>query len=76
MEDNEIVGNSPQFTTFDFAVGGSKNGTSVELFIQNAFDKRGQLTHNVFTAPSTSGQFYRIYPVKPQFFGIKFGHKF
>jgi outer membrane receptor protein involved in Fe transport len=76
VEDNAIVGNSPQFTTFDFAVGGSKNGTSVELFIQNAFDKRGQLTHNVFTAPSTSGQFYRIYPVKPQFFGIKLGHKF
>ncbi len=76
VNDNAIVGDSPGFTTFDFSVGGSKNGTSVELFIQNAFDKRGQLTHNVFTAPSTSGQFYRVYPVKPQFFGIKLGQKF
>ncbi|MDE2434921.1 MAG: TonB-dependent receptor [Sphingomonadales bacterium] len=74
--DNAIVGNSLGFSTFDFAAGGSKGNTSVELFIQNAFDKRGSLSHNVFTAPSTSGQFYRIYPIKPQYFGIKLGQKF
>ncbi|WP_242126675.1 TonB-dependent receptor [Sphingobium sp. Sx8-8] len=76
VEDNATVGNSGGFTTADFAIGGSKNGTSVELFIQNAFDERGSLSHNVFTAPTTSGQFYRIYPVKPQYFGIKVGRKF
>ncbi len=36
----------------------------------------GSLSHNIFTAPSTSGQYYRIYPVKPQYFGIKLGQKF
>ena len=76
LSDDQAVGDSPAFTTLDFAVGGSKGNASIELFIQNAFDTRGQLTHNIFTAPSTSGQYYRIYPIKPQYFGIKFGQKF
>jgi iron complex outermembrane recepter protein len=76
VADNALVGDSPQFSTFDFSVGGKKGLTSVEVFIQNAFDERGSLSHNVFTAPSTSGQYYRIYPIKPQYFGIKFGRKF
>ena len=76
VQDNAIVGDSPGFSTFDFAIGGSKNGTSMEFFVQNAFDERGQLTHNVFTAPTTSGQYYRIYPIKPQYFGVKLGKKF
>jgi iron complex outermembrane recepter protein len=74
--DNAILGNSAGFSTFDFAVGGTKGGTSLELFIQNAFDERGSLSHNVFTAPSTSGQYYRIYPIKPQYFGIKLSQKY
>jgi outer membrane receptor protein involved in Fe transport len=76
VSDNAVVGNSAPFSTFDFAIGGSKGATSVELFIQNAFNERGSLSHNVFTTPSTSGQYYRIYPTKPQYFGIKVGRKF
>ncbi len=76
VNDNLAVGNSAGFTTFDFSAGATKGHSSIELFIQNAFDKRGELTHNVFTAPSTSGQYYRIFPIKPQYFGIKFGQKF
>ena len=76
LSDDQAVGDSGGFTTVDFAVGGSKGNVSVDLFIQNAFDTRGELSHNIFTAPSTSGQYYRIYPIKPQYFGIKFGQKF
>ena len=76
LSDDASVGDSGAFSTVDFAAGGTKGGTTFELFIENAFDERGSLSHNIFTAPSTSGQYYRIYPVKPQYFGIKLGQKF
>ena len=76
VADNDAVGNSPGFSTFDFSVGGSKGKSSVELFIQNAFDERGQLSHNIFTSPAVSGQYYRVYPIKPQYFGVKLSQKF
>jgi outer membrane receptor protein involved in Fe transport len=69
--DNNAVGNSPGFTTFDFSAGISRGGSSIEMFIQNAFDERGSLSHNVFTVPLFSGQYYRILPIKPQYFGVK-----
>jgi outer membrane receptor protein involved in Fe transport len=75
--DNTAVGgNSPGFSTVDFSVGGKLNKSSLELYVQNAFDERGQLTHNVFTAPASSGQYYRVYPVKPQYFGVRFSQSF
>ncbi|EGD58260.1 TonB-dependent receptor [Novosphingobium nitrogenifigens DSM 19370] len=76
VSDNQLLGNSQGFTTADFSVGGKSGDYSVQLFIQNAFDTRGSLSHNVFTAASTSGQYYRIYPIKPQYFGLKIGRKF
>jgi len=49
---------------------------SFELFIQNAFDKRGILSKNTVCAPSLCGPYARLYPIKPQFFGLKVGQKF
>jgi len=71
-----ILGDTPPFTTFDFSAGGKINNWSIELFIQNAFDKRGELSRNTVCAPVYCGQFYRVYPVKPQLFGIKVGQRF
>ena len=77
--DSEVatVGYTRQFTTFDFSAGTRlASNMTVELFIQNAFDQRGQLSRNTACAPSICGANYRVYPVKPQLFGIKFGHHF
>lgn len=74
--DNDAVGNSEAFTTFDVSAGVGKGKSSIELFIQNIFDQRGSLSHNVFTIPLTSGQYYRVLPVKPQYVGIRFGRTF
>ena len=77
--DREVaaVGYTRQFTTFDFSLGTKLgSGMTVELFLQNAFDQRGQLSRNTACAPSICGANYRVYPVKPQLFGIKFGHHF
>lgn len=71
-----IIGPTAQFTTADFAAGINWNKLSFEIFLQNAFDKRGILSKNYTCAPSLCGQYARLYPTKPQFFGIKVGQRF
>ena len=84
--DNAVFGNSPGFTTADFSVGGKTGNYTFQLFIQNAFDERGSLSHNAqispadfentFAAGSSSAHYTRTYPIKPQYFGLKVGTKF
>jgi iron complex outermembrane receptor protein len=76
--DDDVVdlGYTKQFTTFDFSIGTVFNGVSVEAFIENAFDSRGQLSRGTACAITQCNQNYRVYPTKPQLFGLKFGQKF
>jgi outer membrane receptor protein involved in Fe transport len=71
-----VVGYTEGFTTADFSAGVNFDGFSIEAFIQNAFDERGQLSRNTACAPTYCGPYYRVYPVKPQYFGLKFGQRF
>ncbi|WP_044559683.1 TonB-dependent receptor [Azospirillum sp. B4] len=73
---NDLVGDSPGFTTVDVSMGGKIGNTTAEFYVQNLFDERGGLTRNTFSAPEISGQYARIYPTKPRLFGVKFGQKF
>ena len=73
------AGDTPSFTTVDFSAGTGLNNWHVELYVQNAFDERGQLGRN--SECNDSAYHYcllnaHIYPIKPQEFGIKFGQKF
>jgi iron complex outermembrane recepter protein len=68
--------NLPKFTTFDFATGTGKNNWHLEAYIENAFDKQGQLGRIAQCAQAYCYSNSRIYPIKPQNFGIKFGQKF
>ena len=73
----DVIGPTKGFSTFDFALGGTLDKTNLEFFIQNAFDKRGELSRNVACgAIAYCGQDYRIYPIKPQIFGVKLGQRF
>lgn len=85
--DDSVFGNSPGFTTADFSIGGKKGNYTFQLFIQNAFDTRGALSHNAQISPADyennaglfnndPSHFTRTLPIKPQFFGIKLGTKF
>jgi len=72
------AGDTPAFSTFDFSAGTGLNNWHVEAFIENAFDKRGQLGRN---SECNDGVHYclmnaHIYPIKPMEFGVKFGQKF
>ena len=70
------VGPTRAFTTFDFSAGTSIGDWTVEAFIQNAFDQRGQLSLNTACSTTICGAFSRIYPTKPQLFGLKLGTNF
>ncbi len=71
-----LLGDTAGFASFDFLGGVSKGPYKVELFIQNAFDKRGALTKNTFCSIVFCKDSARTFGIKPQFFGIKIGYKF
>lgn len=70
------VGGTKAFTTFDFSAGIKWDSWRLEAFIQNAFDKRGALSLNSACSTTFCGPYSRVYPTKPQFFGIKAGYDF
>lgn len=74
--DNALLGNTRGFASFDFSVGAKLDDFTIEAFIQNAFDKRGQLSKNTFCPIIYCSGSSRTYPIKPQFFGLKFGQRF
>jgi hypothetical protein len=49
----------------------------MEAYIENAFDKRGQLSRPTECESSANCYTsYHIYPITPMIFGVKFGQKF
>jgi iron complex outermembrane recepter protein len=72
------IGDSPAFTTFDLSAGISRDNWQLQAFIQNVFDERGELGRvtqcNDFEGYCQAHA--RVYPIKPQFFGIKFSQNF
>jgi len=72
----DAIGPTKGFTTFDFSAGTGMGNWTASLFIQNAFDKRGILSKNSVCTPGLCGPYARLYPIKPQFMGIRFGQKF
>ncbi len=76
VADNALLGNTPGFISFDFSAGVKKNNWTFDVFIQNAFDKRGLLTTNTFCSIAFCSGSSRSFPIRPQFFGIKVGQRF
>jgi iron complex outermembrane recepter protein len=67
---------TPGFVSFDFSAGVSRDNWRVSLFVQNAFDRRGQLTKNTFCAIEICSGSSRTFTIRPQFFGIQMGYKY
>lgn len=63
------LGRLAAFTTADFAIGAEFSRFSLELFLQNAFDARGQLSR--FQQCGSCGQRPYIVPVTPQTIGVR-----
>jgi outer membrane receptor protein involved in Fe transport len=74
--DDQLLGDTPGFITVDFSTGISKDNWTLGFFVTNAFDERGELTKNTFCSITFCSNSSRTYPIKPQFFGVKFGQHF
>jgi len=73
------AGDTPAFTTVDFSAGTAMNNWHIEAFVENAFDKRGQLGKNSECNDLVAHYCLlnaHVYPIKPMQFGLKFGQKF
>jgi outer membrane receptor protein involved in Fe transport len=76
VQQDQLIGDTPGFTSYDFSLGSKVHGVSVEAFIENAFDSHGQLARNsvcnILICPTAA----RVYPIKPQQFGIRVSQRF
>lgn len=72
----KLFGYTQAFTTFDFAAGLWINDIKIEAFINNAFDSRGILSKQAACGLVECRQNARVYPTKPQLFGLKISQKF
>ncbi len=75
-ENNRLLGNTPGFVSFDFGAGIRKDHWTLDAFIQNAFDRRGELTRNTFCAIAVCSGSSRTFTIRPQFFGLKLGYRY
>jgi outer membrane receptor protein involved in Fe transport len=75
-DDDALLGDTPGFVSFDFSGGIKRNNWTFDLFIENAFDRRGQLTKNTFCSITFCSNSSRTFAIRPQFFGVKFGQRF
>jgi iron complex outermembrane recepter protein len=71
----KIVGNQPGYASFDFAAGFAKGSWSAELYLENAFDNRGQSYRYTSCAPTTC-TLVNVIPIRPRMIGVTFGQKF
>ena len=69
-----LLGRLPGFTTADFSVGAEFSRFSLELYVQNIFDERGELSR--FQACGSCFQRPYIVPITPRTIGIRAGAKF
>lgn len=67
---------TPGFVSFDFSAGIKKNNWTLDVFLQNAFDKRGPLTNNTFCSIAFCSGSSRTFAIKPQFFGLRWGQRY
>ncbi|HEY2481739.1 MAG TPA: TonB-dependent receptor [Caulobacteraceae bacterium] len=81
--DNANLGTMPGYATVDFSVGAEHDKSSVELFVKNAFDERGQIDRftpctTAVCAPGYPGVPPAVYviPTQPLTIGLRVGQKF
>ncbi len=71
----QMLGNQPAYSSVDFT-GGVDHGTwSAELYIDNAFDKRGQSSRYSACTPTICTTSY-VWPIRPRSIGLTFSQKF
>jgi iron complex outermembrane receptor protein len=69
------LGQQPAYATVDFTTGAEKGNFTVDLFVTNLFDKRGEIFR--YSQCSSCGPIATyIVPTQPRVVGVRFGQKF
>jgi iron complex outermembrane recepter protein len=76
VSDNQILGTQKAFTTVDFDLGVDSEHWSIDAFILNAFDARGEILRYTECTTAVCGQQVYIVPTRPMTVGIRFGQRF
>ena len=76
VRDATLLGDTSGFISFDFTAGVSRENWRINVFLQNAFDRRGQISKNTFCSVSICSGSSRTYTIRPQFFGLQLGYKY
>lgn len=75
IADAAVLGRQPSYSTFDFAAGVGRDKWNVELTVENAFDKRGEVVRYTSCAPTVCTPL-NVLSVRPRMIGLRFGQKF
>ncbi len=83
VRDDALTGDLPAYTTLEAAIGAQRGAMSLELFVRNLTDSRGQTSRaaecNIhYCGPSrvdATGEIYRVY-IQPRTIGLRFGQTF
>ena len=84
--ERDILGKLPAYTTADFSAGIGKGNWSADVFVNNAFDERGQISRFTQCGETIcgasgvvpeypNGQVY-VVPSQPRTIGVRFSQKF
>ena len=75
-DQRDILGRMPAYTVADFAIGLRRDSWTAELYLNNAFDERGNLNRFSQCSPGTCGAITYQIVNPPRTLGIKFGQRF
>ncbi len=71
----QVLGKQPAYSSFDFTGGVEHGHWSAELYIDNAFDKRGEESRYSACSPTICTNTY-VWPIRPRSIGLNFSQKF
>ncbi len=76
LAERALIGKSQAFTMFDFTTGLERDNWSLELYIKNLFDERGQIGRYAECTPGVCGAEPYILTTQPRTAGLTFSQKF
>jgi len=74
--ERDILGDLPSYTTFDASFGFGKDNWTVDLFLNNAFDERGQVSRFSQCREEVCGEQVYVVPIRPRMFGVRWTQTF
>ena len=74
-DDERVLGTQPGWGTADLALGTAHNDWTAEIYVQNAFDRRGEAYRYTGCVPQTC-TLVNVIPIRPRLVGVSFGRRY